>query len=98
MEYSLQVKLNTLVNFSQAGVHYPLAEWGPGALDTKKKNIWLNYDLGSASGLAWLKRPEKDRNGIKEIMELTYAFKRMYLNEEKRPIKDIILEEEVRNY
>ncbi|KAJ7355048.1 Sterile alpha motif [Desmophyllum pertusum] len=38
------------------------------------------------------KRPEKDRNGIKERMELTYAFRRVFLNEEKRPIKNIMRE------
>ena len=46
------------------------------------------------STLAWLqkesKRPEKDRNGIKERMELTYAFRRVYLNEEKRSLKDVM--------
>ena len=45
---------------------------------------------------SWLqkesKRPEKDRDAIKERMELTYSFRRVFINEEKRPIKEIIRE------
>ena len=37
-------------------------------------------------------RPEKDRGGIKRRMELTYAFRRRYLNEEKRHVLDIMRE------
>lgn len=45
---------------------------------------------------SWLqkesKRPEKDRDAIKERMELTYSFRRVFINEEKRPIKEIMRE------
>ena len=57
---------------------------------------------------AWLqkesKKEEKNKDAIKERMELTYAFRRIYINTDKRPIKDIMgeypclfEEDEVRN-
>ena len=43
--------------------------------------------------MAWLqkesKKEEKDKKKIKEKMTATYAFRRVYINQEKRPILEI---------
>ena len=60
MEYSVQVKLYTLVNFSQEFItHWPSGDLGE--LDTHtKKGI---HDPGSASGLARLARLISESHG-----------------------------------